>query len=108
MDRPASSWSHFTPGDSRPYAYEWIDSWGVSGRRFWDSLTGELNTVISIDRWMDQAEVVHVYNGVLLSHKKESIWVSSSEVDEPRACYTDEVSQKEKNKYHILMHTYGI
>ena len=33
---------------------------------------------------------------------------SFSEVDEPRAYYTSEVSQKEKNKYHILMHIYGI
>ena len=32
---------------------------------------------------------------------------SFSEVDEPRAYYTSEVSQKEKNKY-ILMHIYGI
>ena len=27
--------------------------------------------------------------GVLLSHEKELIWVSSDEVDEPRAYYTD-------------------
>ena len=40
------------------------------------------------------------YNGILLSHKKERICVSSNEVDEPRAYYTEEVSevsQKEKN-----------
>ena len=40
--------------------------------------------------------------------KKEWIWLSSSEVDEPRACYTEWSSQKEKNKYHILMNIYGI
>ena len=40
--------------------------------------------------------------------KKKQIWVSSSEVDEPRACYTGEVSQKEKNKYGILIHIYEI
>ena len=28
-------------------------------------------------------------NGILLSHKKERIWVSSNEVDEPRAYYTE-------------------
>ena len=33
--------------------------------------------------------VVPVYNGILLSYKKEHIWVSSNEVDEPRACYTE-------------------
>ena len=45
---------------------------------------------------MDKEITVHIYNGILLSHKKESIRVSSSEVDEPRACYTDR-SQKKKN-----------
>ena len=29
-------------------------------------------------------------------------------MDEPRASYTNEVSQKEKNKYCILTHIYGI
>ena len=31
-----------------------------------------------------------------------------SDGDEPRVCHTGEVSQKEKNKYPILMHIYGI
>jgi len=51
--------------------------------------------------------VVHIYNGILLSHKREHIWVRSNEADEPRAYYS-EVSQKEKDKYHILTHVYGI
>ena len=34
---------------------------------------------VSIDRWM-----IHIHNWILLSHKKECIWVSSHEVDEPR------------------------
>ena len=45
-------------------------------------------TLMSIEWWMDK-DVVHIYNGVLLSHKKEHIWVSSNEVDKPRAYYTD-------------------
>ena len=32
--------------------------------------------------------MVHIHNGILLSHKKEHIWVSSNQVDEPRAYYT--------------------
>ena len=40
---------------------------------------------LSINRWMDKEVVVHVYNGILLSHKQEHIWVNSNEVDEPRA-----------------------
>ena len=57
---------------------------------------------MSINRWMDKV-VVHVYNGILLSHKKEWIWVSSSEVDEPRAYYT---KQSKSEKKCILTHIY--
>ena len=52
--------------------------------------------------------VVHVHDGILLSHKKESLWVSSNEVDELEPITQSEVSQKEKDKYHILTHIYGI
>ena len=41
------------------------------------------------ESWTTKKEVVvHIYNGILLSHKKECIWVTSDEVDEPRAYYT--------------------
>ena len=39
--------------------------------------------------WVNKEVVVHIHNGILLSHKKESIWVSSDEVDEPRTYYTE-------------------
>ena len=45
--------------------------------------------LISIDRWMDKEVVVHIHNGILLSQEKERIWVSSDEVDEPKAYYTE-------------------
>ena len=38
---------------------------------------------------MDKEIVEHVYNGILLSYKKECIWVCSDEVDEPRTFYTE-------------------
>ena len=74
---------------------------------------------MSIDRWMDKEFVVPLHNGILLSHKKECVWVSSNEVDEPRTYYTEwSKSEREryisysnaytKDKYHILMHIYGI
>ena len=38
-----------------------------------------------------------MYNGILLSHKKEHIWVSSHEVNEPRAyCSARSKSEREK------------
>ena len=52
---------------------------------------------MSIDRWMDKDVVVHIYNAILLSHTKECIWLSSNEVDERRAYYT-EWSKSEREK----------
>ena len=45
-------------------------------------------TSMSFNRWMDNEVVVHIYNEILLSYKKECIWVSSNEVDETRDYYT--------------------
>ena len=59
---------------------------------------------------MVREAVAHVYNGALLSHKKE--WTESESVElrwmklEP--VVLSEVSQKEKNKYCILTHQYRI
>ena len=55
-----------------------------------------MEAAMSIDKWMDKEVVVHIYNGILLGHKKECLWVSSNEVDEPRTYLQSEVSQKEK------------
>ena len=52
---------------------------------------------------MGKEVVVHIYNGILLSHKKEHIWVNANE---PRAYYT-ELSRSEREK-HILTHVYEI
>ena len=41
--------------------------------------------------------VVHIHNGILLSHRKEHVWVSSDEVDEPRTYYT-EWSESERER----------
>ena len=43
---------------------------------------------MSINRWMDKEDVVHIYNETLLSHKKEQMWVIQSEADEPTASHT--------------------
>ena len=39
---------------------------------------------MSIDRGMDQKDVVHIYNGILLSHKLNKNNVICSNVDEPK------------------------
>ena len=64
----------------------------------------ETGNKLSLDNYII---VVHVYNGILLSHEREWIWIGSSEVDKPRASYM-EWSKSGKNRYCILMHTCGI
>ena len=57
---------------------------------------------------MDKEVVVHIHNGISLSHKKEHIesvlmrWMNLEPIIQ------SEVSQKDKDKYCILMHIYGI
>ena len=54
--------------------------------------------------------MLHVYNGILLSHKLEHTGLISNKMDESRAnrVIQSEVSQKEKKKYHILTYVYGV
>ena len=43
---------------------------------------------MSIDRWMDIEDVVRIYNGILLNHKKEWNCVICRDVDGLRDCHT--------------------
>ena len=54
-------------------------------------------TYMPIDRWIDKEVVVHIYNGILLSHKKEWNWVIFRDVDGSRDCHT-EWSKLERKK----------
>ena len=38
---------------------------------------------------MDKEDVVHIYNGILLSHKKEWNNAICSDMDGPRDCHTE-------------------
>ena len=56
---------------------------------------------------MDKEDVVHTYNGILAIKRNEigsfvEMWMDLDTVIQ------SEVSQKEKNKYRILMHICGI
>ena len=42
-----------------------------------------------INRGMDKEDVVHIYNGILLSHNKEWNWVICRDVDGPRDYHTE-------------------
>jgi len=49
---------------------------------------------MSISRWIDKEVVVHIYNGILFSHKKLHIWVSSNEADDLEPIIQSEVIQR--------------
>ena len=59
----------------------------------------------SINRGMDKEDVVHIYNGILLSHKKEQNWVICRDMDGPRDCHT-EWSKPEREKQISYINTY--
>ena len=52
--------------------------------------------------------MAHVYNGILLSHKGNEIELFVVRWVDLETVIQSEVSQKEKNKYCMLMHIYGI
>ena len=61
-----------------------------------------------IDRGMDKEDVVHIYNGILLSHKKNEIMPFAATWMDLEIITGSEVSQTEKDKYHVISLTWGI
>ena len=52
-------------------------------------------TLTTMNRWIANTVVVHIYNVILLN----GIWVISSKLDEPTACYTEwSKSERERKK----------
>ena len=60
---------------------------------------------MSINIWIEQEVVVHIHNGILLSHKKECIWVDFNEMDKPRVYFT-EWSKSEREREILYSNTY--
>ena len=57
---------------------------------------------MSIKRGMDKEDVVHIYNGILLSHKKEWNCVICRGVDGLRDCHIEWIkSEREKQILYI-------
>ena len=58
---------------------------------------------------MNNEDVLHIYTGILLSHKKEQIWVSCSEADEPRVCHIGwSKSEREKQMLFISVYIWNL
>ena len=52
--------------------------------------------------------MVHIHNGILLSHKKNKIMPFAATWMELETLFLSEVSQKEKDKYHMISLISGI
>ena len=62
-----------------------------------------------MDRQMDKEVVVHIYNGLLLSHKKEWNWVICWDVDGSRDCHTEwSKSEREKKIPHANTYIWNL
>ena len=57
---------------------------------------------MSINQWVDKEDAVHMYNKIVLSHKKEQNRVICRDVDVPTDCYTEwSKSEREKSMLYI-------
>ena len=57
---------------------------------------------------MDKEDVVYIYNGILLSHKKNEIMPFAATCMDLEMITLSEVSQTEKDKYHMISLICGI
>ena len=53
-------------------------------------------------------DVVHIYNGILLSHKENEIMPSASTWMQLEIITISEVGQKEKDKYHVITYMWNL
>ena len=57
---------------------------------------------------MDREDVIHIYNGILLSHKKNEIRPFVATWKNLETVILSDVSQKEKDEYHTISLICGI
>ena len=62
---------------------------------------------MSIDKGMGEEDVVRMYNGILLSHKKEQNNAIYINMDGPRDFHS-EWSKPDKDKYHDIAYTWNL
>ena len=62
---------------------------------------------MSINRWMDKEDVVHIYNGILFSHKKEWNAAICSNIDGPGG-HCAQWNKSDKDKYYRIWLRCGI
>ena len=57
---------------------------------------------------MNKEDILHIHNGIVLSHKKEQNIAICSNMDGPRDYHISEISQKDEDKYHTISLIGGI
>ena len=66
-------------------------------------------TSMSTDRWMNEDEVVHIHNGILLSHKKEQDHAICSNIDGTGDSHTKwSKSERERQKPYDITYTWNL
>ena len=63
---------------------------------------------MSIDRGINKEDVVHIYNGILLGHKKNKMMPFAATWMDLEIVIMSEVSQTQKDKYHMILLIRGI
>ena len=59
---------------------------------------------VSIHSWVYETTMGHLHNGILLSHEKEeNLRFATARVDLENIMLS-EISQSEKDKYHVISH----
>ena len=59
-------------------------------------------TSISISRGMDKEDVIHIYNGILLSHKKNKSMPLAVTLVKLETVILSKISQMQKDRHHII------
>ena len=63
---------------------------------------------MSINRWMDKKDVVHIHNGMLLSHKKEWNDAICSNTHDLEIIIPSKVSRKDEEQYRTISLVRGL
>ena len=62
---------------------------------------------MSIDRWLDRKDVVHMHKGILLSHEKAWNWVICRNVSGSRDCDIESSKPEIEEQIYIQMYMWN-
>ena len=105
-------WSNNCTISSLPRRYISIVSRGYMYPNVYSSFINSQTTEraqMSINWWMDKEDVVYIYSGILFGNEKEwNLAIFAAMWMEPEGIMLSEISQSEKDKYHMFSLICGI